>query len=353
MPFSDEDKILIKHYRLDKRYGQKRLLAEFPEKNWKAGGLDKLIRKIDVTGSVGRLRGSGRPKSARTEENIEIVEELVQSQEEPGTHKSPREIERETGISRSTVRRIAKNDLQLNQFKRVKGQKLLTMDEKKRRKRVPLLLKKITKKTLSKTFFTDEKIFTVDTPRNTQNDRVYACVKRKNEIADERLYITKNTFPKKLMVSVGVSQHGKTSIFFIDPGVKVNGEYYRKDLLSKMIPQMSKLTNGDYIFQQDGARAHTAKETISFIEEKMPDYVPPEMWPPNSPDLNPVDYGIWESLSQKVYRNQITDIESLKKALKKAWKEFPQCEIDKIIGQFRKRCNKVREVKGKHIEQFF
>ena len=71
-----------------------------------------------------------------------------------------------------------------------------------------------------------------------------------------------------------------------------------------------------------------AKETISFIEEKMPDYVSPEMWPPNSPDLNPVDYGIWESLSQKVYRNPITDIESLKKALKKAWKEFPQCEID-------------------------
>ena len=175
MPFSDEDKILIKHYRLDKRYGRKRLLAEFPEKNWKAGGLDKLIQKIDVTGSVGRLRGSGRPKSARTEENIEIVEELVQSQEEPGTHKSPREIERETGISRSTVRRIAKNDLQLNQFKRVKGQKLSTMDEKKRRKRVPLLLKKITKKTLSKTFFTDEKIFTVDTPRMP----VCLCQKKK------------------------------------------------------------------------------------------------------------------------------------------------------------------------------
>ena len=49
-------KILIKQYRLNKSYGQKRLLAEFPEKNWKAGGLDKLIRKIDVTGSVGRLR---------------------------------------------------------------------------------------------------------------------------------------------------------------------------------------------------------------------------------------------------------------------------------------------------------
>ena len=153
MPFSDEDKILIKHYRLDKRYGRKRLLVEFPEKNWKAGGLDKLIRKIDVTGSVGRLRGSGRPKSARTEENIEIVEELVQSQEEPGTHKSPREIERETGISRSTVRRIAKNDLQLNQFKGVKGQKLSTMDEKKETKASSSFTQKDNKKDIIKNLF--------------------------------------------------------------------------------------------------------------------------------------------------------------------------------------------------------
>lgn len=60
----------------------------------------------------------------------------------------------------------------------------------------------------------------------------------------------------------------------------------------------------------------------------MPDYIPPKMWPPNSPDLNyPVGYGIWESLTQKVYKNKIKGINSLKKALWKAWKEFPQSEI--------------------------
>ena len=217
-----------------------------------------------------------------------MVEELILSQEEnPGTHKSPREIERETGISRSTIRRIAKHDLNLTPYKRLKGQKLSMIDENKRRKRVSLLLQKITKETLKKTFFTDEKIFTVDTPRNTQNDRVYADVEKKNEIVDDRLYTTKNTFPKKIMVSVGVSQLGKTSVFFIDSGAKVNADYYQTQLLSKMIPEMTRISNGDYIFQQDGARAHTAKSTISYIQNKMPDYVSPEMWPPNSPDLNP------------------------------------------------------------------
>ena len=349
MPFSKEDKIIIKHYRLDKGYGRKKLLNEFPGKDWSAGGLDKLLHKIDETQSVERKAGSGRPRTARTEEIIEIVEELICSQEdEPKSHKTPREIARETGISHSSVRRIAKFDLNLTPFKRVKGQKLSAKDEEKRKKWAAKLLRIVLKESLKKTFFTDEKIFTVDTPRNTQNDRVYA---KKNEISDECLYTKKTTFPKKIRISVGVSQLGKTSLFVLQPGAKVNGKYYRDDLLAKMIPEMDAISGGDYIFQQDGARAHTAKDTIKYIKDNMPGYIPPEMCPPNSPDLNPVDYGIWESFMRKVYQKKISDVETLKTALEEAWEEFPQSEIK--FDQFRKRCNKVKAVKGKHIEQFF
>ena len=56
---------------------------------------------------------------------------------------------------------------------------------------------------------------------------------------------------------------------------------------------------------------------------------------------------------RKVYKKKISDVETLKTALEEAWEEFPQSEINEIIDQFRKRCNKVKAVKGKHIEQFF
>ena len=69
MPFSNEDKILIKHYRLDKGYGAKRLLIEFPDKGWTLGGVRTLLEKIDQTGSVDRQEGSSRARTARTEEN--------------------------------------------------------------------------------------------------------------------------------------------------------------------------------------------------------------------------------------------------------------------------------------------
>jgi len=39
------------------------------------------------------------------------------------------------------------------------------------------------------------------------------------------------------------------------------------------------------------------------------------MWPPNSPDLNPVDYAVWGALQQMVYRRRrFTSIEQLRRA---------------------------------------
>jgi len=63
-------------------------------------------------GTVERKKGSGRPKTARTTQNVSTVEELAMSQEnQPNTHRSVREISRETGIRQSSVFRIVHNDL--------------------------------------------------------------------------------------------------------------------------------------------------------------------------------------------------------------------------------------------------
>ena len=47
-------------------------------------------------------------------------------------------------------------------------------------------------------------------------------------------YTQQSTFPKKIMVLMGISQLGKTSLFVLEPGAKVNGQYYRDEFLAKI-----------------------------------------------------------------------------------------------------------------------
>jgi len=81
MVFSDEDKILIKSLYL-KGYTAKRLTDKFPEKSWTKRGVNKLLKKLRDTGTVDRRLGSRRLHSARTEENVETVNDIVSSQED-------------------------------------------------------------------------------------------------------------------------------------------------------------------------------------------------------------------------------------------------------------------------------
>ena len=68
-----------------------------------------------------------------------------------------------------------------------------------------------------------------------------------------------------------------------------------KKLIKSTTTTCTTLRNNDvsgdwYIFQQDSATAHGAWATVEFLERETPEFILPLPWPPNSPDLNPVDY---------------------------------------------------------------
>ena len=155
----------------------------------------------------------------------------------------------------------------------------------------------MTRTKLTRTWFSDEKIFTVQTPTNSQNDRVYAAVSVKRDVPPERLLKGRKHFSRSVMVSVAVSQMGKTSLVFVQPGVKVNSSYYCEKLLKEgLLPDIRNIAGDIFTFQQDGAPSHRSRQTVEFLQAEVPDFIEPENWPPNSPDLNPVDYCIWGRL---------------------------------------------------------
>jgi hypothetical protein len=305
MVFSKEDRILIQNLYEFKGYGAKKLIKEFPQKGWKLRGLNYLLTRLRETGTTDRVPGSGRPRTSRTAENIDSVYDLVLSQEDaPRTHKTTRQIARELAISQRSVRRIIHEDLQLKCLKKRRAQELTAKNCEMRLNRSRQLLRKYPSHAVDFIFFTDEKMFTVAPPVNLQNDRVYAPVlSKKRDVAANRLLRTRSTFSKSVMVSVAVSKLGCSELIFVEPGTKVNGQYYREFLLSdQLLPAIRRIAGDVYTFQQDSAPAHRARETIALLQRETPDFISPELWPPNSPDLNPVDYRIWGILQERVYQ---------------------------------------------------
>ena len=179
---------------------------------------------------------------------------------QPQTHRSIRQISREIGVPKSSVLRIVHDDLSLKCVNKRRAQELTQSNRAVRLQLAKKLLQMFPDDKVDFIWFTDEKVFTVSSPRNPQSDRLYvpAGIKKK-QVAAERPLRTRTTFSRLVMVSVGVSKLGFTDLIFVDPGVKVNGSYYRDVLFSqKLLPVMHEVSGEFFIFQQDSAPAHRA-----------------------------------------------------------------------------------------------
>ena len=96
------------------------------------------------------------------------------------------------------------------------------------------------------------------------------------------------------MVFGGISDCGKKNPLVVIPqGVKVNKEAYIGMMEDHIKPWIDteKWENG-YTWMQDGAPAHTANLTQRWLHDNLEDFWPKEMWPPSSPDLNPMDFSM-------------------------------------------------------------
>jgi len=179
---------------------------------------------------------------------------------------------------------------------------------------------------------------TISTPKNPQNDRVYApATSKKRNIAAGWLLRTRTTFTKSVVVSVSVSKLGRTHFIFVDPGIKINGAYYRDVLLKQeMLPDIRAISD-NFIFQQDSAPAHRAREKVALLQREVPAFIAHNLWPPNSPDLNLVEYKVWGTMQDRVYGAKVRDVDDLKQRLIDVCDSLEQSVVDNAIDQWRSR----------------
>ena len=92
-----------------------------------------------------------------------------------------------------------------------------------------------------------------------------------------------------------------------------------------------------FVLQQDSVQAFCAHATVKYLRQATPEFTSPDLWPPNSPELNPVDYKIWGCVQECVYQKPICHMDQLKQRLVEVWSDVQQSIVDAAIGEWRKR----------------
>ena len=71
---------------------------------------------------------------------------------------------------------------------------------------------------------------------------------------------------------------------------------------------------GAVIFRQDSEPAQRAHETftLGLLQREVPAFIAVNLWPPNSRDLNPIDYKVWDTMQDPVYRVIVRDVDNLR-----------------------------------------
>ena len=75
-----------------------------------------------------------------------------------------------------------------------------------------------------------------------------------------------------------------------------------------------------------------------------------DMWSPNSPDMNPMDYSVWSIVEQMISGIPYNNIETLKVALLRAWDEITVEQLKTIIQNFPKQLRACIKVNGSNFE---
>src|SRR6218665_1677297 len=123
-----------------------------------------------------------------------------------------------------------------------------------------------------------------------------------------------------------------------------------------LIEDCKQLISAGFIFQQDGAPAHTARVTQEWLHANCPEIIEKDRWPPNSPDLNPLDYHVWGAMLERYHKLQPKPktIAELKAALQLIWDDIiairTQEPINKAIKDFTKRLKACVQVNNGHLK---
>lgn len=107
-------------------------------------------------------------------------------------------------------------------------------------------------------------------------------------------------------------------------------------------------------YQHDGAPPHNHQMVKMYLNETFYDQWfgtdGPQLWPPRSPDLTPMDFFVWGYIKNEVYSHTPTTKEDFQQRVRTAFNSIPPDMIRRAVGDVLRRSEKCLEVEGNVFE---
>lgn len=294
-----------------------------------------IIRKYKKTHSVLNAARHGRPRKTNTRTDRYICQ-LVMKKRTSSARKIAAEVENATGtkVCAQTIR----NRLNEANFGGRVARKKPFISKRNRQKRLKFAKEHVNKPDE----FWDSIIWSDESKFNMFGSDGKKMVWRHpgEEYKPECLNPTVKHGGGNVLVWGCMASAGIGYLHFIE-GIMDSAMY--EDILNKyMLPSAKKLLGRKYIFQHDCDPKHTSKRVKAFLAKKR---VKVLEWPPQSPDLNPIEH-LWQEVKFQRQGQHASNKEGLKTLILNTWNSIQPSVCQKLVASMRKRCEAVIQAKG-------
>ncbi len=262
-----------------------------------------------------------------------------------------RHIARDLNLDKSAMSRVVRSDLGMKSRAVTKVQGLTALQRKKRHERSKFLLNRLKKGQGKVLIFSDEKIFTVDAVSNSRATRYIA--KRPEDVAPSIRFIGKTKHLASAMMLGVVGSDGKAFPPYWTKGI-LETKQYKNLIAHKVFPALDPTYGvGNWIWTQDGAPCHMSKATQRYLERRLESegFWSKECWPPNSPNLNPLDFYVWGAVESKACATYHSSVDALKASVEEKWANMSADMLKKVCSKFRSRLERCVEAEGGVFEK--
>ena len=308
----------------------------------------RIVDAFEETGSI-EPRKRTRRRTSRTEERIELVRVLAESQQT-----SSRNLAAQSSIPRTSVQRILHQDLGLKPYRLRLVQKLSEDDELTRVVACEKLLDSRVFQKPPLLFFSDEANFFTDGFVNRHNCIIYDYARPDKHI------VSRDLSAAKVCVWGALSSTKVIGPYFFEG--TVNKDSYCEMLNTFAIPEIQASVGhhqmSETFFMQDGASSHFSLPARAIVREVFGDRGIGRglsiEWPARSPDLTPADYFLWGYLKDIVYQGgQPGTIEDLKDRITQGFNHIrTNCmdHVSKAVRSFQDRLHRCIEMNGCQLD---